>query len=423
MPVLNYTEKFTAGTTVKSDDLDAIVSDMYQRLSVLTEADFNAYSTTPSKTGLILYINGGNDATTRGMSLTNGVFTLGIGSDPSNYKAAVRFKTQTSNGSYNLLDNAVFGYFDSTNNTLTLTAGQTTGYIVATYTVGSAISSKQYSFLVIPTLSFVTTIPDNSVVVATITSGAIDYTKLPNYKYFNTPSRGKKTFSASATPYSFTVPNGVTQLYIDASAGGGSGCNSSGVGSSYVGGGGGGGGASIMGASLTVNAGDTLTITVGRGGSVPTTTNSGGVAGTNGEYTIVLLNGTEVLALGGGGGGILNILPNIGQGGNGGVIRTNLTTTGLAAVGGQGGTMGFGVIPNQTPTDIQGGIGGGSLFGSGDSYVAYVNNLSSGVATLSNLAAIQVGFGGGGTSASTNNLNGIISRGTSGKDGFLLLEW
>ena len=76
-------------------------------------------------------------------------------------------------------------------------------------------------------------------------------------EYLGLGIRGLSTFTASG---SWTCPEGVTTVYIDACGGGGGGAYSS---PGATGGGGGGGAAAVIGASISVTPGVTYTVTIG----------------------------------------------------------------------------------------------------------------------------------------------------------------
>ncbi len=97
--------------------------------------------------------------------------------------------------------------------------------------------------------------------------------------------RGSQTFNSNGN---FTVPDGITTIYVSASAGGGGG---GGGYSSSNSGEGGGGGQAILKQPYQVNPGDVISITIGIGGSG----GAPGVAGSNGGNTaigsLITLNG------------------------------------------------------------------------------------------------------------------------------------
>lgn len=105
-----------------------------------------------------------------------------------------------------------------------------------------------------------------------------------------TPS-GARTLSYTGANQSFVVPAGVTSLRVKLWGGGGGG-----------GGKAAGGGAGHANATISVTAGETLTVVVGGGGSAGNG-NSGVRRGGGGGGATAILRGTTVLAVAGGGGG------------------------------------------------------------------------------------------------------------------------
>lgn len=134
----------------------------------------------------------------------------------------------------------------------------------------------------------------------------------------------KQVFTSSGT---FTVPGGVSQLYVSAVAGGGGaggGAGSAGATSSVGGGGGGGGGAgqSAQRQLLSVTPGQVISVSIGAGGGGGGGGAASGTAGGTGGAGSNTVIGTITLAGGGGGaaGGPLtsNVVGGGGAGGGGG---------------------------------------------------------------------------------------------------------
>ena len=171
--------------------------------------------------------------------------------------------------------------------------------------------------------------------------------------------RGLSTFTASG---SWTCPEGVTTVYIDACGGGGGGAYSS---PGATGGGGGGGAAAVIGASISVTPGVTYPVTIGGPGAAGTSSSVNGVAGGATSFG-------SLLVLNGGGGGLSSAGAGAG-GGTGGNAGTAGALNGGVSFGGSGGgcVLGnggaggngamFGTIPGQ----YGGGGGGGANGGSG----------------------------------------------------------
>ena len=155
-------------------------------------------------------------------------------------------------------------------------------------------------------------------------------------------SGGVQTFTENGT---FTVPDGVTKIWITACAGGQGGTRYSDSGSYYYGGKGGDGGECIIREPYSVSAGQTISITVGNGGS----------AGSNGTPTII---GNLVTLRGG---GTTTGLVGAGGGGKGGFYYRGSSDNhgaeyGLDGARGNGGT----VADRLVRSSPYGGGGGGS---------------------------------------------------------------
>ena len=181
----------------------------------------------------------------------------------------------------------------------------------------------------------------------------------------------------------FTVPVGVTTVYLSGSGGGGGGNGgASGTGAC---GGGGSGANSVFKKAVTVTPEASISVTIGAGGAGGTNYAAGG---SNGNNTVF--------------GALLTIRAGVGA--------TASSTAGGAAptedagqMNGVGGTAGNSVTGN-------GGRGGSSHFGNGGA--GGVANTSGG-----NIGSGR-GAGGGGAGSS-----GAAYDGGAGSDGFLLVEW
>lgn len=224
---------------------------------------------------------------------------------------------------------------------------------------------------------------------------------------------GLKGIARFTSSGSFTVPAGVTTIYVSGCAGGGgggaAGGSSTGV-NTGAGGGAGGAGQSIQTAAYAVTPGTTIGITIGAGGAkgVGVSGTSGGSGG-NGGSTVVtgLISGTLTLAGGSGGAGGLaangtTVPGSVGgagypRGGNGADVTQN-TSSGAGAVGGSGP---FG--------------GGGTNGRGGGSYVALAQDASD-----------ASGYGAGGGSGGGINSGAATyqgGNGGAGAPGFLKIEW
>lgn len=217
-------------------------------------------------------------------------------------------------------------------------------------------------------------------------------------------STGKILLTTSGT---FTVPNGVTQLFATATAGGGGG--------SSVYGCGGGGGQSIKRFPITVTPGQIISYIIGTGGvgskndhpnGTTDYTTVGNVSGSDGTVTsfgsyfslaggkgaTAIINGSSINYHGGKAGGL-----NATDGEN--VVTSIMTGTTYSYNGGKGGSSLLGI----------GGTGGHYSLISFDS-------------TVGNDGAGN-GSGGGGGSLYQSGSTGAWTRAGSGSDGIIILEW
>lgn len=215
-------------------------------------------------------------------------------------------------------------------------------------------------------------------------------------------SRGKVRITADST---FTVPQGVTTIYVSAVAGGGGGGGGGGSGRSTNtrssgGGGGGGAGRFVISEAIGVTSGQTIAVTIGAGGAA----GAGGTArndGRNGSTGGITRVGDSIVLNGGSGGG--GGSASAGSGGSGG------------SPGGQWG--GDGSINDNAGN---GGSGGSGPFGTGGG-----GGRAGG--TTSTVAAGTIAFGygaggaGGGGNYSTSSASG--ATGTTGTPGLVLIEW
>lgn len=145
--------------------------------------------------------------------------------------------------------------------------------------------------------------------------------------------RGNQSFTSSGT---FTVPAGVTEVFVRIWGGGAGGSGGHGGGGTYAGGGGGAGGYAEKLVTGLTSGGD-ITVTVGSGGA-------GGAVGSSGASGGTSSFGSHISATGGSGGNPYGVG---GTGGTGSSGDLNFT-------GGTGGVRGFAV----SSTDEFGGHGG-----------------------------------------------------------------
>jgi len=196
----------------------------------------------------------------------------------------------------------------------------------------------------------------------------------------------QSVFTANGT---YTVPVGVTTLWLSGVAGGGGG---GGGANGVSGGNGGGAGQPTLKQSISVSPGDSLSVTIGGGGANGGTGNAKGAAGGNTVLTNTTA-ATTLLTLAGGGGG---------DNGGAGSATINAANT----FGGPGYPVGGqGVIVNGYS---YGGPGGSSLFGAGGAA-----SQGTGSGAVQNGAGFGAGGGGG----------GAADAGGNGSAGILIVEW
>ena len=208
----------------------------------------------------------------------------------------------------------------------------------------------------------------------------------------------------------FTVPSGITTIYITAVAGGGGGGGAGGnlgnttstIGIGSGGGGGGGAGGYLVRQAFTVTPGQVIPITVGAGGAggaAATSAGSAGISGNAGTNTIIGSLTTLIAGSGGsGGGGNSSSVPGAGGSGGAGYPSGGAGTDGaFAGNGGMGAASALG----------GGGGGGRAQLG------------ASGVAASPG----QLGGGGGGAGGvyGPASLTGLA--GAAGGAGFVIIEW
>ena len=223
---------------------------------------------------------------------------------------------------------------------------------------------------------------------------------------------GIARFTSSGT---FTVPTGVTTIYVSGCAGGGGGGagagNNNGQSSLVGGGGGGGGGAgqSVLKQSFSVTSGATITVTIGAAGTAGAggVVGAGGAGGAGGNTT--LTGGASLTLTGGtgGSGGAAVVSNAIGQGGGGGSGGAGFPN---GSAGGDGNYAGLG------------GAGASSPFGGGGGSGRAATNTS---AYQVGSAAGGYGAGGGGGGAGYGQASTAVTGGAGavGTAGLIVFEW
>lgn len=210
--------------------------------------------------------------------------------------------------------------------------------------------------------------------------------------------------SFGGTP--FVVPQGVTEAFVDACAGGGGGGAGGGGGTgNFVGGGGAGGGAgeSLVAERFTLTPGDTHLITIGGYGAGGLGNVAGGQPGGNGGSTSI---GALVVLAGGSGAG-------------GGGNAVNAAAGGAYAAGYPSGTSGNDA-GNGVAGSGGGGAGGSSPFGGGG---GGARGSSSGALPGSIAWGYGAGGGGGGGLYNGTGGTGNGGNGGNGSAGYVRIWW
>lgn len=218
------------------------------------------------------------------------------------------------------------------------------------------------------------------------------------WQEFGRNNRVKFTSSGS-----FTVPPGVTTIWISAVAGGGGGGSSLTVPANFIqsGAGGGGAGQAINRVGFSVTPGQVLPVTIGAGG------NGGAAGGANGSPGGTTSVGGLVTLTGGSGGILSNSIaipgiPNNSAGGAGfpaGEVSATVVQ-GSGGRGGQGGSTPFGPGGFPSPGTNGGSTGGGLPAGQ-----------------------LNTGAGGGGSGGSFGTSGASGAAGGAGSNGLVFIEW
>lgn len=220
-------------------------------------------------------------------------------------------------------------------------------------------------------------------------------------------TKGIQRFTANG---SFTVPAGVTTIYVSGcggGGGGGGGAGSSGQTSSVGGGGGGGGGAgqSVIRQAYTVTPGQVISITIGGSGTAgagSSSSNTGGTSGGAGGNTVV----GALVTLTGGGGGVLG----------GWATGNSFGGGGAGAAGGTGYPSGS----SGSDSNYAGNGGGGaaSPFGGGGGSGRAATGTG-----ISGSAGVGYGSGGGGGGGAYGLVGNAGGTGGAGAPGLVIIEW
>lgn len=251
--------------------------------------------------------------------------------------------------------------------------------------------------------------------------------QLQNTNSWPTPTipPGQQVFATAGT-YSFVVPTGVTSICAVCVGGGGSAAR----GNLGDGGGGGGGGGTLGYANnIAVSPGETLTVTVGSGGTPPLYLGTNGNAGTSSKLSRSTTD--LIIAYGGLGGRTYSANPGTASRSTPASFHASITSYGGgvgggggAAYNGGGGGGGGGGYTNQggdgasclgsgwdyTVTNAVGYGGGG---GGGSGYVSLGTGLNGGGNGGAAAAVADTNSGGGGGSALFSTTNPTQNGGTA----------
>lgn len=214
-------------------------------------------------------------------------------------------------------------------------------------------------------------------------------------------------FTASG---SFTVPAGVTTLYISGCAGGGGGgggSSSTASSSAATCGGSGGAGQSVQRVPVSVTPGQIIPVVIGNGG----TAGAGSATGTNAS------NGGSggVTSLG----SLMSLTP--GSGGGGGMYGTSTVAGGVAGSGYPAGGAAMASVATGSAYILYsvGGSGSSTAFGGGGAC-----GTGGGLSATSGGDAFGYGSsGGGGGSFAATSGSGTGKNGGSGAPGVIFIEW
>ena len=246
------------------------------------------------------------------------------------------------------------------------------------------------------------TLPTVEELTGVITQGGFKnaIAKLRNYVAENVGANGgtgKQIITATGT---WTVPDGVTQIYV-------SGCGAGGGGSTMWGCGGG-GGQSCYRTPLTVTPGENISVAIGTGGAgnMNNTSSSNSLNGNDGTNTSF----GSYLTLAGGKGAAVTFSSFLYNGGAAG--GTNGTP---------GETMKTGFYASSSNYTLVGGQGGSSLFGvGGTGGVVNVQNTS-----VKYEGGNGIGWGSGGGGGGAAYISGTTTWWVAGNgaNGVIIIEW
>lgn len=229
---------------------------------------------------------------------------------------------------------------------------------------------------------------------------------------------GMKAYGAGTR--TFAVPSGISHVYVEAwAAGGGGGGAGYDATTNWVSGGGAGGSGAYARAVLSVTPGDSLTITVGAGGTAGSINHSGpGGDGSQGGATEITDNGTVLLSV---------------QGGNGGLTtQTDFSGIGAYVPGGAGGAAPSATIGEPGKKGTDGGAAHPLTTGGCDQqdFGVNISGNPGGVPFQGTMPDAGFGVGGigagiayNGSGCTTATSTVDATPGKNGTDGYLIFQW
>lgn len=211
-------------------------------------------------------------------------------------------------------------------------------------------------------------------------------------------------FATLTSSGSFTVPDGVTELWISGCAGGAGGGGSQTTSNVTVAGSGGGSsGGFVQRFKLAVTPGQVIPYTIGAAGTGGAA--GGGIGGDGGNTTF---------------GSYLTLL-----GGKGGAVGQSASYSASGGIGGLGGPAGSGGGHGSWGGDSQNINGGGAYGGKGGDcpFGSAGGQVRGNVNPISGMDAVGYGSGGGGAGGANVNGAHTGAKGGNGAPGVLFIEW
>ena len=261
---------------------------------------------------------------------------------------------------------------------------------VGGYAAGSLVISDDLSKL------YISTVDENNNNPNSNPTGWLDA-----LSYLGLHETGFATLTSSG---SFTVPEGVTELWISGCAGGAGGGGSQTTSNATVAGSGGGSsGGFVQRFKLAVTPGQVIPYTIGAAGTGGAA--GGGIGGDGGNTTF---------------GSYLTLL-----GGKGGAVGQSAYDSASGGIGGLGGPTGSGGGHGSWGGDSQNINGGGAYGGKGGDcpFGSAGGQVRGNVNPIAGMDAVGYGAGGGGAGGANVNGAHTGAKGGNGAPGVLFIEW